>query len=310
VNGSSIYTTSSLGISVFPDHADNPKSLLLAADQAMYLAKSLGRNNYQFFSATLKEVTSYRAGMLTELRLALESNQFEMFYQPIFNLETNTIAHAEALLRWRRKNGELVLPSNFINESEESGLIIELGDWVMKEVVAFMSSIRVKPGFSMAINISALQLSSSQHSALNWLDLMKSSRLSPELFTFEITERIMLNKSERVLSKIALLQAEGCKFSIDDFGVGYSSLGTIKNFSFDSIKIDGGFINKIGQKGPDSDMVAAIIAMAQALNLKTIAEGVETAEQANTVKQMGCSYGQGYYYAEPMPEHEFRQLLA
>jgi len=309
VNGSSIYTTSSLGISVFPDHADNPKSLLLAADQAMYLAKSLGRNNYQFFSAMLKETASYRAGMLTELRLALESNQFEMFYQPIFNLETNAIEHAEALLRWRRKNGELVLPSNFINESEESGLIIELGDWVMKEVVAFLSSIKVKPGFSMAINVSALQLSSAQHSASNWLDLMKSSGLSPDMFTFEITERIMLIKSERVLSKVALLQAEGCKFSIDDFGVGYSSLGIIKNFSFDYIKIDGGFISKIGQQGPDSYMVAAIIAMARALNLKTIAEGVETAEQANAVKQMGCSYAQGYYYAEPMPEHQFRQLL-
>ena len=309
VSGSSIYTTSSLGVSVFPDHANNPKSLLLAADQAMYMAKSLGRNNYQFFSAMLRDDASYRAGMLTELRLALESNQFEIFYQPIFNLETNTIAHAEALLRWRRKNGELVLPSNFIDESEESGLIIELGDWVMKEVIAFMSSIKQKQGFSVAINISALQLSSSQHSALNWLDLMKSSGLSPELFTFEITERIMLVKSERVLGKIALLQAEGCKFSIDDFGVGYSSLGSIKNFSFDYIKIDGGFINKIGQKGPDSYMVAAIIAMAQALNLKTIAESVETAEQANIVKQMGCSYGQGYYYAAPMPEDEFRQLL-
>jgi diguanylate cyclase (GGDEF)-like protein/PAS domain S-box-containing protein len=309
VNGSSIYTTSSLGISVFPDHADNPKSLLLAADQAMYTAKSLGRNNYQFFSSMLKETASYRAGMLTELRFALESNQFELYYQPIFNLETNTIAHAEALLRWRRKNGELVLPSNFINESEESGLIIELGDWVMKEVIAFMSSIKPKPGFSMAINVSALQLSSAQHSALHWLDLMKSSGLSPKLFTFEITERIMLVKSERVLGKIALLQAEGCKFSIDDFGVGYSSLGIIKNFNFDYIKIDGSFINKIGQKGPDSYMVSAIIAMAQALNLKTIAESVETAEQSTIVKKMGCTYAQGYYYAEPMPEHQFRQLL-
>jgi diguanylate cyclase (GGDEF)-like protein/PAS domain S-box-containing protein len=309
VNGSLIYTTSSLGISVFPDHADNPKSLLLAADQAMYTAKSVGRNNYQFFSSMLKDDASYRAGMLTELRLALESNQFEMYYQPIFNLETNAIAHVEALLRWRRKNGELVLPSNFINESEESGLIIELGDWVMKEVVALMSLIKPKPSFSVAINISAMQLSSAQHSALHWLDLIKSSGLSPELFTFEITERIMLVKSERVLGKIALLQAEGCKFSIDDFGVGYSSLGTIKNFSFDYIKIDGGFISKIGQKGPDSYMVAAIIAMAGALNIKTIAEGVETAEQANAVKQMGCSYAQGYYYAEPMPEHQLRQLL-
>ena len=309
VNGSLIYSTSSLGISVFPDHADNSKSLLLGADQAMYMAKSVGRNNYQFFSAMLKENASYRAGMMTELRHALETNQFEIYYQPIFNLETNTIAHAEALLRWRRKNGELVLPSNFINESEESGFIIELGDWVMKEVVAFMSSTKLKEGFSMAINISAMQLSSAQHSALNWLDLIKSSGLSPELFTFEITERVMIIKSERVLSKIALLQAEGCKFSIDDFGVGYSSLGVIKNFSFDYIKIDGGFINKIGQKGPDSYMVAAIIAMAQALDLKTIAEGVETAEQAKLVAQMGCTYGQGYYYAEPMPEHQFRQLI-
>jgi diguanylate cyclase (GGDEF)-like protein/PAS domain S-box-containing protein len=309
INDEIIYTTSSLGISVFPEHADNSKSLLLAADQAMYVAKSIGRNNYQFFSTTLKDDAFYRAAMLTELRRALELKEFELFYQPIFDLETNTLAHAEALLRWRRASGELVLPSNFINESEESGLIIELGDWVMNEVITLMSSIQHKQGFSMAINVSALQLSSVQHSALNWLSLIKAAGLKPDCITFEITERIMLAKSERVLNKVALLQAEGCKFSIDDFGTGYSSLGALKSMNFDYVKIDGGFINKLPQKGPDASMVIAMIAMAKALGLKTIAEGVETAEQAKIVKEMGCSYGQGYFYGEPLPESEFRRLL-
>lgn len=309
INGDVIYTTSSLGVSVFPDNAETPESLLLSADQAMYVAKSLGRNNYQFFSATLKNDAFYRAGMLIEIRRALGLKQFELFYQPIYDLETNTIAHAEALLRWRRSNGELVLPSNFINESEESGLIIELGQWVMSEAIALLSSIKLKQGFSLAINVSALQLSSNQHSALNWLSLIKSSGLRPECFTFEITERIILTKSERVLSKVAMLQSEGCKFSIDDFGTGYSSLGALRNLNFDFIKIDGGFVQKLTQKGPDSSIVIAMIAMAQAMDLKTIAEGVETAEQAKMVKQMGCNYGQGYYYAEPMPEQEFRKLF-
>ena len=309
INGQLVYITASVGSSIFPTDGDDAKSLLLAADQAMYHAKSYGRNNYKLFSPTLSADATSRALMLDNLRDALRLNQFEIFYQPIIDLETDKIAHAEALLRWRAPSGELVFPSIFITQSEESGLILEISDWVMQQVLALLSNNPVLDKISLSINVSALQFDSHEHSILRWLDLIKSADIDPRRIIFEITERMMLNNSADVFSKVKMLQNAGCKFSIDDFGVGYSSLGTLQNFEFDYIKIDSQFIRDLGTSSSNASIVLAMISMSQALGLYSVAEGVENENQSRILKEAGCNFGQGYFYSEPLSRDEFIQFM-
>ena len=309
IEGQLVYVTASIGISMFPNDGGDGKSLLLSADQAMYAAKSQGRNTYQYFTQSLQIHASYRAGIIAELRAAIEQQQFELYYQPIVHLKSGRISHAEALLRWRRSNGEIALPSAFIQIAEESGLIVEIGDWVWKEAVSFIASLKAKTDFSLAVNVAASQFNSNQHSAAAWLEVLNQHRVDPRSIVLEITERMMLNQSHRVMRKIAMLQEAGCKFSMDDFGTGYSSLASLKNFNFDYIKIDAGFIKPLTPGSQDAALVFAMISMAKGLGLESVAEGVETKEQARILSTMNCTYAQGYLYSKPMPAEEFRQLL-
>ena len=309
IEGQLIYVTASMGISMFPNDGGDGKMLLLGADQAMYAAKSQGRNTYQYFTQSLQITASYRAGIIAELRAAIDKKQFELYYQPIVNLRTGKMAHAEALLRWRRSNGELALPSTFIQIAEESGLIVEIGDWVWSEAIAFLGSLKAKPDFALAINVSASQFNSNQHSAAAWLDVLKQYHVSAESVVLEITERMMLNQSQRVMRKIAMLQEAGCKFSVDDFGTGYSSLASLKSFNFDYIKIDADFIRPLVAGSQDAALVFAMISMAKGLGLACVAEGVETVDQAQILTTMSCTYAQGYLYSKPMPADQFKAFL-
>ena len=304
-----VYATASFGISMFPNDGNDGKALLLCADQAMYAAKSNGRNSYQYFTQSLQIDASYRAGIIAELRLALEKKQFLLQYQPIVNLETGVITHAEALLRWQRASGEIVMPGAFIDIAEESGLIVEIGDWVMREVIYFLKSLGHDNQITIAVNVSASQFNSNQHSALSWIDWMKESDVSPELIVLEITERMMLIQSQRVLRKIAMLQEVGCKFSVDDFGTGYSSLASLKGFNFDYIKIDAHFIQALLPGSMDVSLVSAMVSMAKGLGLHSIAEGVETEVQANLLREMGCNFAQGYLYNKPLSVEAFKNIL-
>ena len=310
IDGQLVYITASMGISMFPNDGSDGKALLLGADQAMYAAKSQGRNTYQYFTQSLQINATYRAGVISDLRAALEKNQFELYYQPIINMKTGQIAHAEALLRWRRANGEIALPSAFIHIAEESGLIVEIGDWVWNEAITFLGGLKLPPKFTLAINVAASQFNSSQHSAASWLEVLKQHQVSPECVSLEITERMMLNQSHRVMRKIAMLQESGCKFSVDDFGTGYSSLASLKSFNFDYIKIDADFIKPLTPDSQDEALVFAMISMAKGLGLESIAEGVETQEQAQMLSAMNCTYAQGYLYSKPLPAQEFKALLA
>ena len=305
-----IFATASLGISIFPNDGLDSKTLLLGADQAMYAAKANGRNNYQYFTQSLQVEASNRANIISELRSALEKKQFFLEYQPILSLETGAITHAEALLRWRRDNGEVVMPATFIQIAEESGLIVEIGDCALGELLAYMKSLD-GPGqqVSFALNVSASQFNSSKHSAAEWLRLIGESGISPELLVIEITERMMLIQSQRVLRKIAMFQEFGCKFSVDDFGTGYSSLASLKNFNFDYIKIDSHFIKTLIPGSMDTPLVSAMVAMAKGLGLYSVAEGVENQVQADILKEMGCDFAQGYLYSKPISAQEFRNLL-
>jgi EAL domain-containing protein (putative c-di-GMP-specific phosphodiesterase class I) len=309
IDGQNAYITASLGISICPNDGIDAKELLLNADQAMYAAKAQDRNNYQYFTQSLQVKASYRAGIVAELRTSLAASQFELHYQPIMSLKTGKIVHAEALLRWRRTSGEIVAPSTFIEIAEESGLIVDIGDWVWKEALSFFSSLHAPHDFKFAINVSASQFNSNQHSVVHWLDLLRQYHVSPGSVVLEITERMMLMQSQRVIRKINMLQEAGCLFSVDDFGTGYSSLASLKNFNFDSIKIDMGFIKPLSAGTADATLVFAMISMAKALGLESIAEGVETEEQAELLRAMNCTYAQGYLFSKPLPGAEFKQLL-
>ena len=303
------YVTASFGVAMFPNDGKNGKDLLLAADQAMYAAKESGRNCYQYFTPNLQVKAKYRSGVMAELRTALEQHQFFLNYQPIVDLQTGKILHAEALLRWRKPNGEIVMPGAFIEIAEESGLIVEIGDWVFLEALKFVKSLGEGPQISIALNVSAAQFNSSEHSALRWIESIKESGVSPESLVLEITERMMLIQSQRVLRKIAMLQEIGCKFSVDDFGTGYSSLATLKSHNFDYIKIDAHFIQNLRLGSPDLPLVEAMISMARSMNLLSVAEGVETREQADVLRAMGCKLAQGYLFSKPLSPEEFRNLL-
>lgn len=309
IEGQRIFITASMGISLYPNDGDNSKNLLLCADQAMYAAKAQDRNTYQYFTQSLQIKASYRAGIVAELRVGLEKGQFELYYQPIVNLKTGKTVHAEALLRWRRSNGELALPSSFIQIAEESGFIVEIGNWVWKEAITFLSTVQSRPNFKLAINVAASQFNSSQHSAVGWLDLLSQYGISPDLIILEITERTILIKSQRVLRKIKMLQESGCLFGVDDFGIGYSSLASLKGLDFDYVKIDMEFIKTLTAGSTDATLVFAIIAMAKGLGMESIAEGIETLEQVQLLNGMNCMYGQGYLYSKPLSADAFKQFL-
>lgn len=304
-----IYVTASLGIALFPNDGADGKSLLLGADQAMYSAKAMGRNGFQYFTQTLQVNASYRTNLIAELREALAKNQFEMFYQPIVDLKTSKIAHAEALLRWRRSNGEIVSPASFIQIAEESGAIVDIGEWVWNESIQFFAGLQCGDQFSLAINVAASQFNANQHSAVKWLEVLKANNVSPQSIVLEITERMMLNQSQRVTRKIAMFQEAGCKFSVDDFGTGYSSLASLKNFNFDYIKIDADFIKSLEANDQNTSLVNAMISMSKGLGLQSIAEGVETHEQVEILRNMGCTYAQGYLFGKPLSSDAFKALI-
>jgi diguanylate cyclase (GGDEF)-like protein len=309
IEGETVYVTASIGVSVFPNDGNEGKSLLLGADQAMYAAKANGRNTHQYFTTSLQATATYRSGIIAELRNALVKKEFELHYQPIIDLRTGKIAQAEALLRWRKANGEIILPSAFIEIAEDSGLIVEIGEWIWDEATTYIRSLNAGPHFSLAVNVAASQFNSNQHSAAAWLEMLKDKGISPNSMVLEITERMMLHKSYRVMRKIEMMQEAGCKFSVDDFGTGYSSLASLKSFNFDYIKIDADFIKLLTPNSQDAALVMAMISMAKGLGLESVAEGVETVEQENILKAMNCEFAQGYQLGRPLPADEFKALI-
>lgn len=304
-----VYVTASFGISIYPTDGDDGKTLLLGADQAMYSAKEKGRNGFQYFTTALQVKASYRAGIIAELREAISKKQFQLEYQPIINLSTGLIDHAEALLRWHRSAGEVIAPASFIDIAEESGLIVEIGDWVLQETLAFLKTLGDHSNLSIAINVSAAQFNSSNHTSIDWIQQISESGVAPSRIVLEITERMMLIQTQRVLRKISMLQEAGCQFSVDDFGTGYSSLASLKNFNFDYLKIDSHFVNSLKPNSMDASLVAAMISMAKGLGLESIAEGVETDEQVKLLKEMGCTFAQGYLYSKPLNPEDFKKIL-
>lgn len=314
------FITASIGVSIYPEDGLNQEALISYADQAMYEAKKLGRNQYHFFTKSIETDSLKRLSLSNDLREALIKNQFELFYQPIINLESSVIVKAEALIRWNHPIKGVIGPMEFIPIAEGSGFIHELGDWVFYQALKDLPMIREQSGseFQLSINVSPYQFDRPDNLLL-WAKALDTANISGRCIALEITERLILEASSLVTSTITALRNVGVEFSIDDFGTGYSALAYLKKFDIDYVKIDKSFIHNLQANNYDAVLCEAIIDMARKLGMKVIAEGIETEIQQALLKDFSCDYGQGYLFAKPLPltlfldtidQHRLKQRLS
>jgi EAL domain-containing protein (putative c-di-GMP-specific phosphodiesterase class I) len=288
------------------------QTLLRNADTAMYKAKEYGRNNFQFYSPEMNTVIAQRLEMQTSMRNAVNQERFELAYQPKIDLVTGRIAGMEALLRVKDEAGNLSLPDTFIQVAEETGLIVPIGEWVMREACNFNRALQDR-GFApmrVAINLSARQLT--RYDLVRAVELaLGDAGLAAECLELELTESMVMGDPESVIGTLAQLKALGIQLSIDDFGTGYSSLSYLKRFPVTSLKIDQSFVSELDHDHDHnaSAIVKAIISIGHSLDMKVIAEGVETEQQMSFLVENGCDAMQGYLFSRPLAAEEFVTLL-
>ncbi|MGH8801591.1 MAG: putative bifunctional diguanylate cyclase/phosphodiesterase, partial [Casimicrobiaceae bacterium] len=298
--------TCSIGVSMYPLDASDPVSLIKQADTAMYAAKDAGRNAWRFYEAEMNTRLQQRLQLETDMRRALMDDEFFLVYQPQIELRSGRACGVEVLLRWRDPERGIVLPSEFIPIAEESGMIHDLGARVLRDACRqVVQWHRQDLPLRLSVNLSVQQL---QHD--DWLatleGALKSSGLAPHYLDLEITESIIISHPERVVATLMRLKQIGVSITIDDFGTGYSSLSYLARLPIQGLKIDQRFVHGLGRHRNDEAITQAIIAMAHSLSLRCIAEGVETAAQAEYLRSHGCEEAQGYLYTQPLPEREFR----
>jgi diguanylate cyclase (GGDEF)-like protein len=295
------YVTLSMGICVYPDDGEDVSTLLVNAESAMGLVKKLWRNNYQYYVKELGEASSRRLVLETSLRRAVERGELFLQYQPIADLKTGTFTGAEALLRWNHPQFGLVGPDDFIPLADETGLIIEIGEWVLHQACMQAKSwhdLGLYP-MTISVNVSAVQLGQTQ--LLNQVaDVLSKTGLDPACLELEITESVLMQDAEASIKMLGALKDMGIKISVDDFGTGYSSLSYLKHLPIDVLKIDKSFTRDIGKDADNSLIVTAIVALAKSLNLSVLAEGVESIEQLGFLRKEKCDRVQGYYYSRPV----------
>ena len=310
LRGQEISTSASMGVAIFPDDGGELETLRKKADVAMYQAKEVGRNTFRFFDATMNVEAAEHLRLRNGLRQALEGNQFELHYQPQIDLRSGAVTGVEALLRWRHPELGPVSPARFIPVAEDSGLIVPIGAWVLSQACRQAQAWQRAglPALTMAVNLSAVQFKRGdvEQSVLRALE---DSGLSPTRLELELTESILIQNAEAVLASVKRLKQQGVTLSIDDFGTGYSSLSYLKRFDVDKLKIDQSFVRELCGNADDAAIVRAVIQMARSLNLTTIAEGVETRETAERLREFGCDEAQGYHFARPMPAAELEAYL-
>jgi len=304
-----ITISSSIGVSVFPDDAKDVESLLKYADIAMYRAKSDGKNKVEFFTDELMSENLERHTLENELRQAIQNNEFELYYQPQVITESGEIRAVEALIRWNHPVKGLIPPFTFIPVLEDSGLITEVGKWVLTEACTQLVALK-ELGFNlrMSVNISANQLRDDH--LLEYIPQILNFRsIEPKELELEITETSLLQNTDRTITLLNALSGIGVGLSLDDFGTGYSSLSYLKKLPIDTLKIDRSFVRDIPNDQHDTAIVTTIIAMARTLDLKVVAEGVETEEQLNFLQENGCDILQGYYFSKPVNAEDLKQAL-
>jgi diguanylate cyclase (GGDEF)-like protein/PAS domain S-box-containing protein len=311
LDGKLVHISVSIGITFYPDDAAAFEELLKNADQAMYAAKDQGRNRYHYFTPAMQESAQKRMSIANDLRVALAANQFQLHYQPIVNLATGDILKAEALIRWQHPEYGLVSPAAFIPIAEETGMIIEIGNWVFRMAADQVARWRASycADFQISINKSPVQFSSREVSHDIWVDYLSGLGLPGESIVIEITEGLLLDATNSTKDKLLVFRDAGIQVAIDDFGTGYSCLTYLQNLDIDYLKIDQAFVRDLTQGSKNMALCTAIIVMAHELGLKVIAEGIEAKEQHDLLVAAGCDYGQGYYYARPAEAGEFEKLL-
>ena len=308
--GQEVFISASIGISVFPQDGHDMGTLLKNADIAMYRAKEQGKNNFQFYASDSNVHSFERLALENSLRKALERDEFVLYYQPKVDLMTDSIVGAEALVRWVHADMGMVPPVQFIPLAEETGLIVQIGAWVLREACRQNSAWRRAglPSITVAVNLSGGQFRDDKLPQ-TIASALSSSGLKPSGLELEITESMIMHNPERAVAILREFRDMGIQTSIDDFGTGYSSLGYIKRFPVNTLKVDRSFVQDVPGDADDTAITQAIIAMAHNLNLKVVAEGVETEEQLEFLRRQHCEQVQGYIYSKPLPADEFARLL-
>jgi EAL domain-containing protein (putative c-di-GMP-specific phosphodiesterase class I) len=296
---------------LYPLDGTEIEDLFKNADQALYVAKGEGRNRFSFFTPALQEAAQTRVRLASDLRTALNDNQFRVLYQPIVELATGAIFKAEALIRWQHPKRGLVSPAAFIPIAESSGLIVDIGEWVFLQAAAQVQKWRqtLHPDFQISVNRSPVQFRHDDIGRASWGLQMHAMGLPGEALVVEITEGLLLDTSDVVGEQLLALGDAGIKVSLDDFGTGYSSLAYLQKFDIDFIKIDQSFVRHLIPGSTDLALCKAIIVMAHALGMQVIAEGVETEQQRDLLKEAGCDFGQGYLFARPISAQELETLV-
>jgi diguanylate cyclase (GGDEF)-like protein/PAS domain S-box-containing protein len=305
-----LHVTASIGVSIFPDDGRDAETLIKNADTALYQAKEHGRQSFQFFKQAMNVRAVERQSIEESLRRALERREFSLHYQPIVNLWTGQIIGAEALIRWTHPTRGPVSPAEFIPVAEDCGLILPIGKWVLREACKQARSWvdAGLPGTAMAVNISSMEFRDENFLG-NVFTILKDTGLNPKSLELELTESVLMKRAENAASILQKLKASGVQLAVDDFGTGYSSLSYLRKFPIDTLKIDQSFIRQITTASCDTTIVTAVISMGRSLELRVVAEGVETHEEMIFLQAHQCEEAQGYYFSRPVPPQEFARLL-
>jgi len=305
-----LHVTTSIGVSIYPDDGMDAETLIKNADTAMYQAKENGRQSYQYFKPAMNARAVERQSVEESLRRALERRELTLHYQPKINFKTRAIVGAEALIRWTHPIRGSVSPALFIPVAEDSGLILPIGNWVLRQACeqarAWLDA--GLPPATMAVNVSAKEFR-----AENFLEqlfiILDETGMDPELLELELTESVLMKHADSAATILRTLRDRGVQVAIDDFGTGYSSLSYLRKFPIDALKIDQSFVGEITTASDDASIVTAVISMARSLRLRVVAEGVETLKQLEFLEARGCDEAQGYYFSRPVPAGQFAGLL-
>ncbi|WP_339721583.1 EAL domain-containing protein [uncultured Paraglaciecola sp.] len=306
----SIQTSASIGIAMAPKDGADFDSYCKKADIAMYQAKADGKNLFRFFDASMNTVSQERFVLIKDLRDALKQNQLTLFYQPKVDLRTARLVGAEALIRWQHPERGLIAPRQFIELAEETGLIVEIGDWVLEEACRQCRSWHEAgyPDFEVAVNLSSVQFARGNLTEQVEKALSQSG-LAGKYLELELTESLLLGEGEHILTQLSNIKNLGVSFSIDDFGTGYSNLSYLSKYNLDALKIDQSFVFKMLESKQNLNIIIAIINIAKSLDLTVVAEGIESAETLEKLTQLGCEFAQGYYWAKPQSSADFLKYV-
>jgi EAL domain-containing protein (putative c-di-GMP-specific phosphodiesterase class I) len=316
IAGHEIHLTISVGIGVYPDDGENAETLTKSADIAMYHAKAQGRDGFQFFRADMNVGIVEREFVEQDLRRALVRQEFVLHYQPMVELETGAVVGAEALIRWRHPDRGVLPPTQFVRIAEECGLIVPIGQWVLREACRQAQAWRDAglPPISVSVNISAIEFQ--RRTFVEDVDrILKETRLEARYLELELTEKVLMAHAESNIATLMTLKTMGVQLAIDDFGTGYSSLSYLTQLPIDALKVDQSFVHKLT---PDQNgsctvgaalIVSAVIGMGKSLRHRVIAEGVETPEQLAFLQAQHCREGQGYYFSRPLVAEQFAKVL-